>query len=62
MEAFLKIYCTELSLLLPIYDRGRLMAALEEQYVSDTELPDTTWIISFNNILLQTLATKLNAC
>lgn len=61
MEVFLETYLTDLSPLLPIFDHRSILAAMQEQYASDTESPDLAWITSFNHILLQTLAAKLNA-
>ncbi|KAL5357219.1 hypothetical protein BJX96DRAFT_172336 [Aspergillus floccosus] len=61
LEVFADTYFTEISPLLPIFDRTSVMAAMEKQYESDIDPPDPAWITSFNYILLQTLSSKLSA-
>lgn len=58
LEAFLETYFNELSPLLPIYDRQSVLAAMETQYGSTRDAPNTAWIVSFSSILLQTLEAK----
>ncbi|RAL01977.1 Zn(II)2Cys6 transcription factor [Aspergillus ibericus CBS 121593] len=58
LEVFLETYFTELSPLLPIYDRPSVLAAMHTQYGSTLEAPDPAWIVSLSSILLQTLEAK----
>ncbi|PYI12190.1 hypothetical protein BO78DRAFT_425429 [Aspergillus sclerotiicarbonarius CBS 121057] len=61
LEVFLETYFTELSPLLPIYDRQSVLAAMQIQYGSTLDSPDPAWIVSFSSILLQTLEAKSTA-
>jgi hypothetical protein len=61
LEACLETYFTCLSPILPIYDRQSVVSAIEEQYGPMINNPDPAWVISFSNILLQTLDAKYSA-
>jgi hypothetical protein len=61
LEACLETYFTCLSPILPIYDRQSVASAIEEQYGPTINNPDPAWVISFSNILLQTLDAKYTA-
>ncbi|GAT27716.1 C6 transcription factor [Aspergillus luchuensis] len=60
LEAFIDTYFTELSSLLPIYDRQSVQTAMRTQY-EILDVPDPAWIVSLNSILLQTLEGKSTA-
>ncbi|KAL3255208.1 hypothetical protein ABHI18_008389 [Aspergillus niger] len=60
MEAFIDMYFTEISPLLPIYDRQSVLTAMKIQYET-LDAPDPAWIVSFNSILLQALEGKCTA-
>ncbi|GKZ19626.1 hypothetical protein AbraIFM66951_003750 [Aspergillus brasiliensis] len=60
LEAFIDTYFTELSPLLPIYDRRSVLMAMQIQYET-LDAPDPAWIVSFSSILLQTLEAKSTA-
>ncbi|PYH69346.1 Zn(II)2Cys6 transcription factor [Aspergillus vadensis CBS 113365] len=57
LEAFIDTYFTELSPLLPIYDRQSVLTAMRTQYET-LDAPDPAWFVSLNSILLQTLEGK----
>jgi hypothetical protein len=61
LEACLETYFTCLGPILPIYDRQSVASAIEEQYGPMINNPDPAWVISFSNILLQTLDAKYSA-
>ncbi|KAF4176615.1 hypothetical protein CNMCM8927_003165 [Aspergillus lentulus] len=61
LETCLETYFACLSPFLPIYDRQSVTLAIEEQYGPSINSPDPAWVISFNNILLQTLDAKYSA-
>jgi hypothetical protein len=61
LEACLETYFTCLSPILPIYGRQSVASAIEEQYGPMIDNPDPAWVISFSNILLQTLDAKYSA-
>jgi hypothetical protein len=61
LEACLETYFTCLSPILPIYDRQSVASAIEEQYGPMINNPDPAWVISFSNILLQTLDARYSA-
>ncbi|GKZ30003.1 hypothetical protein AbraIFM66950_007432 [Aspergillus brasiliensis] len=60
LEAFIDTYFTELSPLLPIYDRRSVLMAMQIQYET-LDAPDPAWIVSLSSILLQTLEAKSTA-
>ncbi|EAW17346.1 Zn(II)2Cys6 transcription factor [Aspergillus fischeri NRRL 181] len=61
LETCLETYFACLSPFLPIYDRQSVISAIEEQYGPSINRPDPAWVISFNNILLQTLDARYSA-
>ncbi|GFG06145.1 phosphate-repressible phosphate permease pho-4 [Aspergillus lentulus] len=61
LETCLETYFACLSPFLPIYDRQSVTSAIEEQYGPSINSPDPAWVISFNNILLQTLDARYSA-
>jgi hypothetical protein len=61
LENCLETYFACLSPFLPIYDRQSVASAIEGQYGPGINSPDPVWVISFNNILLQTLDARYSA-
>ncbi|KEY79761.1 transcription factor C6 [Aspergillus fumigatus] len=61
VETCLETYFACLSPFLPLYSRQSVMAAIDEQYGPRVNSPDPAWVISFNNILLQTLDARYSA-
>ncbi|TGO65568.1 hypothetical protein BOTNAR_0077g00110 [Botryotinia narcissicola] len=59
LEVTLEFYLREINDLLPIFDRGTLLKAIDEQYSIGCEHTDPTWILCFNNIILLSLLAKL---
>jgi hypothetical protein len=61
LEDRLESYFTGVSPFLPVYDQQRVVSAIEEQYGPSINSPDPAWVISFSNILLQTLDAQYSA-
>lgn len=59
LEVTLEFYLKEINDPLPIFDRGTLLKAIDEQYSIGCEYADPTWILCFNNIILLSLLAKL---
>ncbi|TGO15237.1 hypothetical protein BTUL_0042g00060 [Botrytis tulipae] len=59
LEVTLEFYLKEINNPLPIFDRGTLLKAIDEQCSIGCEHTDPTWILCFNNIILLSLLAKL---
>ncbi|TGO92213.1 hypothetical protein BPOR_0008g00530 [Botrytis porri] len=59
LEVTLGFYMKEINAPSPIFDRGTLLKAIDEQYSIGSENADPTWILCFNNIILLSSLAKL---